>query len=481
MIRRPGFVSAPRRFRICLTIAAVALLASSSTSSVQAAATLTPLATFGGGDGWLAPGEYDNYGYLLNTNLERGLAYGNGHLYLVSREPGSNGGSNIRILDPAIGVDPSTQTDLGGLNIGSGVISGGTFGVNMVGVAGDGAIYVGNLQTNTLAGTNLFKVYKWANESATAPTVAYSGDAGLTGARIGDDFAVIGSGSSTRIVSGFSNTSVSGTNGYAIIDPTAGTATAVSFPSTPPNSGDFRLGITFTDATHVIGAQQPSGITNGFYRYSSFSGSTGTLIASPDLLHSGGATAERQMAYDVINGTPVLAMQSTGDSHVAIYSLADAANPTFLVSGDNALTPQSNPNANGSIAWGPTVNNGDGSFSATLYAMSTNQGIQAFTFTLSPSVTAVAGDYNGNGKVDAADYVLWRNTLGQSVTAGTGADGNADGTITQADYDFWKAKFGNTSGSGSLASANVPEPASIVGCCIAVGAVSMLSRRRTTK
>ncbi len=31
------------------------------------AATLTPLATFGGGDGWLAPGEYEDYPYLLNT------------------------------------------------------------------------------------------------------------------------------------------------------------------------------------------------------------------------------------------------------------------------------------------------------------------------------------------------------------------------------------------------------------------------------
>ena len=98
--------------------------------------------------------------------------------------------------------------------------------------------------------------------------------------------------------------------------------------------------------------------------------------------------------------------------------------------------------------------------------MSTNQGIQAFTFTLSPSACSVAGDYNHNGVVDAADYVLWRDTLGQTVTAGSGADGSADGTVNQADYDFWRAHFGNTSGSGSLASANVPEPASLVDAAV---------------
>ena len=235
-------------------------------------------------------------------------------------------------------------------------------------------------------------------------------------------------------------------------------------PSTPPAANDFKYGITFTDSTHVIGSQ--GGAT---YQYSSYSGSTGTLIGTAALTgHSGGSTAERLMAYDVINGTPVLAIQSYGDSHVSIYNVTNPAHPVFLADGDNASDPPTtNGNGTGSVTWGPTVNNGDGSFSANLYAMSTNQGIQAFKFTLSPgSVAAVAGDYNHNGVVDAADYVLWRDTLNQTVTAGTGADGDGDGAITQADYGFWRAHFGNTSGSGSLASANVPEPASLVGCCV---------------
>jgi|tagenome__1003787_1003787.scaffolds.fasta_scaffold20920625_3 hypothetical protein len=69
----------------------------------------------------------------------------------------------------------------------------------------------------------------------------------------------------------------------------------------------------------------------------------------------------------------------------------------------------------------------------------------------------VQGDYNGNGVVDMADYVLWRNggPLQNEV--------NSVGTVDSTDYDAWRARFGNTSGSGSgLASAAVPEPSSLL-------------------
>jgi len=74
-------------------------------------------------------------------------------------------------------------------------------------------------------------------------------------------------------------------------------------------------------------------------------------------------------------------------------------------------------------------------------------------FNLAPLVVAgVAGDYNGNGVVDMADYVLWRKggPLQNDPTPG----------IQAADYDFWRSHFGNTSGSGSSLGdgAAVPEP-----------------------
>jgi hypothetical protein len=91
------------------------------------------------------------------------------------------------------------------------------------------------------------------------------------------------------------------------------------------------------------------------------------------------------------------------------------------------------------------------------------------------------GDYNLNGTVDAADYVVWRNTLNQMVTPSSGADGNGNGTIDSGDYDLWRSHFGQTAGSGAALNviAAVPEPATLallilaeLGCC--------LRRRRAT-
>ncbi len=67
-------------------------------------------------------------------------------------------------------------------------------------------------------------------------------------------------------------------------------------------------------------------------------------------------------------------------------------------------------------------------------------------------------DYNGNGVVDAADYVLWRKTLGSTTNLLANGDdtGPSAGIIDQADYAVWRTNFGNTAaaaGSGSAQSA----------------------------
>ena len=72
------------------------------------------------------------------------------------------------------------------------------------------------------------------------------------------------------------------------------------------------------------------------------------------------------------------------------------------------------------------------------------------------------GDYNHNGVVDAADYTVWRDSLGKSGI-GLAADGNQNGMIDPGDYDVWKMNFGQSSaGSGTGNSAAVPEPASLL-------------------
>ena len=61
-------------------------------------------------------------------------------------------------------------------------------------------------------------------------------------------------------------------------------------------------------------------------------------------------------------------------------------------------------------------------------------------FESQPLPAAFYGDYNGNGIVDAADYSVWRDTLGS--TTDLRADGNGDGVVNSEDYSFWKSHFG---------------------------------------
>lgn len=74
-----------------------------------------------------------------------------------------------------------------------------------------------------------------------------------------------------------------------------------------------------------------------------------------------------------------------------------------------------------------------------------------------PEGGQVPGDYNGNGAVDAADYALWRDTLGHSG-GGLAADGNGNQQVEAGDYDLWRSRFGQAAGGGAVGVA-VPEPA----------------------
>jgi hypothetical protein len=77
--------------------------------------------------------------------------------------------------------------------------------------------------------------------------------------------------------------------------------------------------------------------------------------------------------------------------------------------------------------------------------------VYASIHTLTPvNSPTLFGDFNHNGTVDAADYVMWRDGLAT--------------TYTLADYDLWRANFGDTASGATLpdpSSAPVPEPATL--------------------
>jgi hypothetical protein len=108
----------------------------------------------------------------------------------------------------------------------------------------------------------------------------------------------------------------------------------------------------------------------------------------------------------------------------------------------------------------------------------TQEGVAWFGDELSLAITvALAGDYNGNGTVDAADYTVWRNNVGSSTTLPNDPIG---GVIGQDQYDQWKANFGMTAGSGSAATgAPVPEPSILA--ILATGILVIFSWSRVAR
>jgi hypothetical protein len=97
------------------------------------------------------------------------------------------------------------------------------------------------------------------------------------------------------------------------------------------------------------------------------------------------------------------------------------------------------------------------------YTTSESNGLPSapiYHYSFTPSL--LPGDYNRNGIVDAADYVVWQKNVG--AAAGTLPNDTAGVAIGQAQYDLWRSNFGaastgSGSASGSFTTYSVPEPA----------------------
>ncbi|MEN1678989.1 MAG: dockerin type I domain-containing protein [Planctomycetota bacterium] len=92
-----------------------------------------------------------------------------------------------------------------------------------------------------------------------------------------------------------------------------------------------------------------------------------------------------------------------------------------------------------------------------------------------PIEAGLAGDYNSDGAVDAADFTVWRDLLGlETSLANENPAAATPGIVDIEDYLFWKSQFGAVA---SAASTNVPEPASLsLGLASVAGAIAI--RRR---
>ncbi len=79
-------------------------------------------------------------------------------------------------------------------------------------------------------------------------------------------------------------------------------------------------------------------------------------------------------------------------------------------------------------------------------------------------VRTMPGDYNLDGTVNAADYTVWRDSLGNGNLV---ADGDFDGDVDADDYQMWATSYGFvrsgiSSSSFLQSSVSVPEPTSLM-------------------
>ncbi len=89
----------------------------------------------------------------------------------------------------------------------------------------------------------------------------------------------------------------------------------------------------------------------------------------------------------------------------------------------------------------------------------------------------LAGDYNLDGVVNGADYLVWKAAYGlHHPSALVPADGNGDGVVDAADYVVWRNNLGAVAPGGLVVASRVPEPVSLAVIVGVVGGLLVYTR-----
>jgi hypothetical protein len=81
---------------------------------------------------------------------------------------------------------------------------------------------------------------------------------------------------------------------------------------------------------------------------------------------------------------------------------------------------------------------------------------------INAEAAGLPGDYNGDQKVDAGDYVAWRNRLGEPAEEAIFYNGNGLDGVDLADYAWWKQHYGDMSEESGGFPPAVPEPPTVL-------------------
>jgi hypothetical protein len=228
------------------------------------------------------------------------------------------------------------------------------------------------------------------------------------------------------------------------------------------NRADLRFGIDSEGEIFVLTK------TDGFVRKLVGLDAQNMLVLHVDPMTGQTRLENRSGAAATIEGYSILSdANSLRSADTFWHSLTDQGTSGWVEATpeSNALS-ELNPESQlaiasgGGLALGTPFTPGAAQDLAFEYQIVGNAGVTT-GFVMYGSIAA--GDFNRDGTVSAADYVVWRESSGQLVTRGTGADGNGDGIVDGFDYLVWREHFASAlSGTAMSASTGdngpVPEP-----------------------
>jgi len=191
----------------------------------------------------------------------------------------------------------------------------------------------------------------------------------------------------------------------------------------------------------------------------------GSLTASPNPLGIQlGKSGLLTFSITSLGGSSQTAISVQGLENPAVdASIAPGGNTWTYINGDSGMSYVSNI----ITATGPySLNLAIGSLATPgtypIVVMYAGSGERETTtgFDLQVMMPGLAGDYNNDQVVNAADYTVWRNNLGAGNESSLNGNGDGLNGVDAGDYARWKAHFGeSTAASATLLSSAVPEPA----------------------
>jgi hypothetical protein len=215
-----------------------------------------------------------------------------------------------------------------------------------------------------------------------------------------------------------------------------------------PNGGDWRIREELNEGTVVNDLR----ILNG----------ASDTVAVPDEVNEGTGdygliNLDPTKVYNISLTLERFTLETTADTILATLTVKDrATGQEYSLSDYEPITNMGNPDGISSDDW-------------DYFAISNTSTVDDFDFVMDNftievigSNVGLAGDYNNDGSVDAADYVVWRKN-------------NING---EQGYNDWRTNFGRTAGSGSgLPAGAVPEPTGVA-LLIMAGLLGTAARRR---